>query len=213
MQSRHGTRRLLAAALCAALLIPQGVAAEGVSAGRAFWSSLLLPGWGQLQQGRTRSAAVFALAELTLWGGFVGWRQIAEVRRNNARAYAAEHAGALTRGKGDAFLDDLGFYADVQQHNAFARRDDGPDAQLYPSGRAFFWEWDADASRKRFRQLRNAGEAGERNALYTTGLIAVNRLLSAVHAARVARGAGPTAYRLEAAPLQSGWALALRRSF
>lgn len=205
--------RWVAGALCALLLAPPWVAADVVSARRAFWSSLLIPGWGQLQQGQSRSAAAFALAELALWGGFAGWHQVAGVRRDNARAYAAEHAGALTRGKGDVFYDDLGFYDNVQQHNAFARRDDGPDAQLYPAGREFFWEWDSQAARKRYRSLRNDSEAGERNALYTTGLIAFNRLLSAVHAARVARGAGPTAYRLEAAPMHHGWVLALRRSF
>ena len=57
----------------------------------------------------------------------------------------------------------------------------------------FFWEWDQDASRERYRQLRNASSHAGRQALYMTGLVVVNHLVSAVHAARMAGGAGAIA--------------------
>jgi hypothetical protein len=205
-----GRRAGVVGAMCLLLLAPHGAGAA--SAGRAFWASLLVPGWGQYHAGQPRSAAVFAFAEAALWGGFFGLRQVADIRRDNFRSYASEHAGAVTRGKGDLFYDDLGFYQSVQQHNAFARRAEGPTAQLYAEGSDFFWEWDTDASRQRYRKLRNSSEASERGALFTTGLVVVNHLLSAVHAARVARSS-ETAYRLEVAPIQGQWGLALRRSF
>ena len=63
---------------------------------------------------------------------------------------------------------------------------DGPEAELYPVEADFFWEWDRDESRLRYRELRNASQHAQRQALYVTGLVVVNHLVSAIHAARVA---------------------------
>ena len=73
------------------------------------------------------------------------------------------------------------------EHNQFARYKDGPDAELYPVDADFFWEWDRDESRQRYRELRNASQHAQRQALYMTGLVVVNHLVAAIHAARVAR--------------------------
>ena len=70
------------------------------------------------------------------------------------------------------------------QHNQFALYDDGPAAVLYADAPEFFWEWDAEESRMRYRQLRNASQTAKRQALFTTGLVVANHLISAIHAAR-----------------------------
>ena len=164
------------------LLLP-GVAEAGKAQG-AFWRSLLVPGWGQkYAQGGGGS---FLAAELALWGGYWGFEWLGQVRRDRYEAYAAERAGARPEGKGDDYFDDLGFYASRLQHNQFARYEDGPDAELYPVAADFFWEWDRDESRLRYRELRNASQHAQRQALYMTGLVVVNHLVAAIHAARVA---------------------------
>ena len=116
-------------------------------------------------------------------GALSGW---VEVRRDRYEAYAAERAGARPEGKGRDYFDDLGFYASRLEHNQFARYEDGPDAELYPVETEFFWEWDRDESRQRYRELRNASQHAQRQALYMTGLVVVNHLVAAIHAARVA---------------------------
>ncbi len=164
------------------LLLP-GVAEAGKAQG-AFWRSLLVPGWGQkYAQG---GGGGFLAAELALWGGYWGFEWLGQVRRDRYEAYAAERAGARPEGKRDDYFDDLGFYASRLEHNQFARYEDGPDAELYPVEAAFFWEWDRDESRLRYRELRNASQHAQRQALYMTGLVVVNHLVSAIHAARVA---------------------------
>lgn len=160
-----------------------------VSPRRAFWSSLLIPGWGQRQVGSETSAARFLAVEAILWTGFLGWEHVASIRRDTYRTYAADHAGARAEGKDGEFIDDLGFYQSRLQHNQFARVDEGAEATLYPSTAEYFWEWDRDASRLRFRDLRNSAESADRNALYATGMVLANHLVSAIHAARTARDA------------------------
>lgn len=161
--------------------LPSG--AEGVSARQAFWRSLLVPGWGQHYLGRSQSAARFLTAELILWSGHFAFVQLGDLRKDNFRAYAAEHARVRPAGKDKRFFDDLGFYQSWLEHNQYARREEGPNPALYPEGAEFFWEWDQEASRQRYRKLRQASEKAQRQALYATGLVVVNHLVAAVHAA------------------------------
>ena len=172
------------AILALLLLLPAGASA-GKGQG-AFWRSLLVPGWGQRYA--TGGGGRFFAAELAFWGGYLGFERLREVRRDQYRAFAAAHADARPQGKDGAYFDDLGFYQSRLEHNQFARYEDGPEAAIYPLGRDFFWEWDRQASRERYRQLRNSTAGAGRQALFMTGLVAVNHLFAAIHAARTASG-------------------------
>ena len=191
---------------------------EGRSGRRAFCYSLLLPGWGQHYAGKDASARRFWVAELGLWGGYLGLRYLQDIRATHVHAYAAEHARARTGGKNDAYFDDLGFYESRLQHNRFALYRDGPGADLYPDSPEFFWEWDREESRRRYRKLRNSSESAARQALFTTGLVAVNHLISAIHAARTVeredegREGGPS-FNLEAHAFGGRTAVVLFRRF
>jgi hypothetical protein len=182
-------RALWVVALLAVLVVPPA-GASGPSARGAFWRSLLVPGWGQRYLGKPVSAGRFLAAELVLWGGYLGCRRLAEVREDSYQSYAAEHAGARPEGKGSRFLDDLGFYDSTVEHNLYARLSEGPTPALYPDDPEFFWEWETQAARLRYRDLRASGESARRGVLYAGGLVAVNHLVAAVHAARGAADAG-----------------------
>ena len=157
---------------------------EAQAAGSEFWMSLLVPGWGQLQSGRPTSGSRFMATELALWGGYLGFKRLADSRQVNYETYAAEHASAQPDGKDGQYFDDLTFYESRHQHNQFAHVDDGPDAEIYPDTASFFWEWDDEASRERYRGLRNSAETADRNAVYITGLVVFNHVAAAIHAAR-----------------------------
>ncbi len=157
---------------------------EAQAAGREFWLSLLVPGWGQLQSGSTTSGSRFMATEVALWAGYFGFKRLADSRQVNYETYAAEHASAKPGGKDGQYFDDLGFYESRHQHNQFARVDDGPQAELYPDTVSFFWEWDGEASRERYRGLRNSAETADRNAVYLTGLVVFNHVAAAIHAGR-----------------------------
>ena len=202
--------KLFIGVLFVLLAVQPGQAQSGAG---AFWRSLLIPGWGQHYAGQ--GGGRFIAAELGFWMGYVAFERLGHVRADRFHAYVAEHAGARSKGKNDQYLDDLGFYESRLQHNQFALYEDGPKAQVYPTGIYFFWEWDREASRERYRTLRNESESAKRQALYMTGLVVANHLVSAIHAARSA-GRERGTDRLEQAsllPLRGGLMLALTRRF
>ena len=183
LTGRPWVRRMRLLVLCA-LMMP--VAAQAMSPKRAFLYSLLIPGWGQYTTGNDKSAGRFLGAELGLWGGFFAFKKVEDVRVDNYRSYAAQHAQARTSRKDSQYFDDLGFYTSRLQHNQIARYDDGPNADLYPETTDFFWEWDSEASRNRYKKLLNSSESAQRQSLFFSGLVVVNHLVSAIHAARYA---------------------------
>ena len=208
-------RRVLIAMLCSLLVWPAAIGAQ--SARRAFWYSLLVPGWGQYYAGQPASGRRFLALELGLWGGYFALQHLAGVRRDHYRAFAAAHAGARPKGKGGQYFDDLGFYDSLLQHNQFARRDEAPDPELYPDTPEYFWEWDREESRQRYRDLRNESRSAKRQALYTTSMIMANHLFAAIHAARKAgqgeRAVAPSRVEVELSALDAGLGVVLRRRF
>ncbi len=154
------------------------------AAARAFWYSLLIPGWGQRHLGQHRSAARFAVAEAGLWASYFGLRHVADIRGDTYRTHAAARAGAAPSHKDRQYFDDLGFYASRSDHNRLALVSDGADAELYPTSAQFFWEWDSEGSRQRYRELRNSAQTADRQAVFATGLLLANHLIAAIHAAR-----------------------------
>ena len=197
----------------AALLLAAPAGAESGAGG--FWRSLLIPGWGQHAAGDGHGARRFLSMEAALWLGYFGLQAVADIREANSRTYAAVHAGARTDGKPGEYFDDLGFYASHNQHNLFAEVEDGPEAELYPGTPGFAWEWDAEASRLRYRELRNGATGMKRNALYLPGLVVVNHLVSAVHAGRAmgAPAADGAALSLDWRLRPDGAVIGLRRRF
>ncbi len=191
------------------------ISTEAQAASREFWLSLFVPGWGQLQSGSTTTGSRFMATEVALWAGYFGLRRLADSRQVNYQTYAAEHASTQPDGKGGQYFDDLGFYQSRHQHNQFARVDDGPDAELYPDTASFFWEWDDDASRERYRDLRNSAETADRNAVYMTGLVVFNHVAAAIHAARSesAADAEPSVEMLLGSAAVDGFTVTLRKKF
>ena len=159
--------------LLVVLIATGATPSHGASPFEAFVRSLLIPGWAQHANGQSHTALRFAVAEGLLWSGYFGLSAVSSIREDNYRTFATSHAGATPEGKGGVYFDDLGFYMSQQQHDLFALVDDGAEAQLYGAGDGNTWEWDRDASRKRFRRMRNAAESAERNALFATGLVVV----------------------------------------
>ncbi len=194
------------------LVLPVHV--HSASAQQAFFYSLVVPGWGQYLAGNKKSAGRFLFTEFGLWGGVFAYKKIEDVRVDNYRSYAAEHAQARTSNKNNRFFDDLGFYTSRLQHNQFARYDDGPDAEIYPETVEFFWEWDSELSRKRYKNLLNSSEGAERQVLLFQGLVVVNHLVSAIHAARIARSERPDepGLKLQLSAMPQSFTLVLAKS-
>lgn len=178
---------LALAGLCVAAVLPVDAAkGQPKSPRKAFLLSLILPGAGQYYVGASRSASYFLGAEAASWIGFIGFRRLAGVRQTHYKTFSAAHAGIDPEGKPRQFFIDMGDSTSLYQYNRRARYIRGLQARLYPEEAGWTWEWDSKEAMARYRELFKSSDSAERRALYMVGLAVTNRIVSAIHAARVA---------------------------
>jgi hypothetical protein len=197
--------------------------AEGLGPERAriLLRSLTLPGWGQLTLGRRGSARVFALAEAGVWGAFVAFRVQQALRTESYLRTARLSAGIDLSRADDEFRRIVGAYASSDEYNLLVVTRDA--ANLYLSDlknpdlagyRAYIarhslsgesgWRWADESSFLRYGGQRKTAHRAGLRANTALGLAVANRLVSALHAARLAGRAAPAGapqgWRLELEP-------------
>jgi len=146
--------------------------------------SLLLPGMGELYAGSYGSGKYFTAVEGVLWLGLGAIDIRARSMRDDARSFAALHAGFDQAGKDDAYYINAGNFTDVWSYNEQVLRD--RDAyKLYDPMSSSYWKWDSDANRERFRLERVASDEMFNNTRFVVAAIAINHLMSAINAARL----------------------------
>jgi len=193
----------------------------GPERARILLQSLTVPGWGQLSLGRRGSARVFAVVEAGVWGSFVAFRIQQALRTEAYLRTARLAAGIDLRGTDDEFRRIVGAYSSSEEYNLLVvSRDaaniylsdpDHPDLDGYHAyiekhslAGGQTWSWSDEAAFLRYGgQRKHAHRAGLR-ANTALGLAVANRLVSALHAARLAsrsRPAGsPQGWRLDFEP-------------
>ena len=161
-------------------------AAVQKSPGKAFILSLLVPGLGELYAGAPSRAKVFLATEAAVWSGFAALELYSSWKKNDYESYAVAHAGVNLDGKDDDYFKDVDLYEDIWSYNEdqlHARDFD----DVYWDETYYFWEWDSEASRTTFNQLRTSSRRAHRRAINLIGAAVLNRLISAVDALRTAR--------------------------
>lgn len=146
--------------------------------------SLVLPGMGELYSGNFTSGRYQLAADAALWMTYAGFVFHGHWIRDDARTFAAQHAGADFRGKSETFDVDLGNFATVEEYNLVRLRKREYD-RLY-AGENDAWRWDSEESRLRFRRLRIRSDEMYQNSKFVIGALVINRLISAFIAARSA---------------------------
>jgi hypothetical protein len=159
--------------------------AEMKSVPKAVLYSLLLPGMGELYVGEYGTGKYFTIAEaaLVITLGSVHW--YANWLQNDARSYAAQHAGAPADGKSDQYYIDLGNFDNIYAYNEAVLR--SRDVfKVYDPSSSSYWNWDADANREQYRQLRVESDNMFNNTRFVVAAIAINHIASAINAGRSA---------------------------
>jgi len=163
----------------------QDESAVSKSVGLAAMYSLLLPGMGELYAEGFGSGKYFLIAEGVLWLTYATFEVYGNSLRDDARAYAASHAGFITAGKGDQFFVDVGNFINISDYNEKKLRDREPD-KIYDANAGYAWQWESDAARSAFRDQRIASENMYNNRRFVIGAILINHVASAINAARSA---------------------------
>jgi len=191
---------------------PRAPGEEGMALGperaRILLRSLTMPGWGQATMGRRHAAALFMTAEVGVWSAFTAFK-IQEVLR--AEAYqrtAQQFAGIDLSGRDQEFRRIVGAFSSSDEYNLLVVSRDAANIYLkdvYNPDMAGYreyiakhsltgsdsWNWaDEDSFRRYGAQRKDAQRAGLR-ANTALGLAIANRLISALHAARVAGSGAP----------------------
>ena len=157
---------------------------EEKSVFKAVLLSLLLPGMGELYGGGFRTGKYFLFAESGLWLTFTSVEVYGHWLQNDARTFAGRHASANIEGKDDQFFVNLGNFKSVYDYNEKKLRDRDP-SRLYDPNGPFFWQWDNEESRMRFRDLRVKSDRVLNSVRFIVGAIIVNHIASAVHARQI----------------------------
>jgi hypothetical protein len=155
------------------------------SVGMAVLYSLILPGMGELYAGNFGTGRYFLAAEGALWLTYAGFGIYGNSVRDDARSFAAVHAGVNLAGKNDQYFVDIGNFISIDEYNQKKLRDRDP-GKLYDPALGYAWQWDSDASRSAFRDRRVISETAYNNMRFVVAAILINHVASAINAARAA---------------------------
>ena len=145
--------------------------------------SLILPGLGDLYAENFGTGKYFMGADAGLWFTYGGIRVYGQWLKDDAKTLAGQSASANFEGKDEKFEVNLGNFADVLSYNDAKLRNREYEL-LYDPKSNFAWQWSSDADRLHYKDLRNRGEGSLRNSQFVLGALILNRVISAISAAR-----------------------------
>ncbi|HEY9166131.1 MAG TPA: hypothetical protein VIS48_08225 [Candidatus Kryptonia bacterium] len=147
-------------------------------------ASLAVPGLGELYAGRYDVGKYSTITEVSLWVFYTAIEMYSDQLRNDAINYARVNAGVNAVGKNDLFFVNIGNYLNTADYNV-KKIHDGDFGAMY-NVTTYQWQWQSDAQRERFKDLRIRADQYLDYGRYTAGVIVLNHLISAVSAARLA---------------------------
>lgn len=154
------------------------------SKGKAFLRSLIIPGWGQKTVGAKTSARTFFAVELALWAGFTAFQLRGHWLEDDYRLFGETHAGINESGKADRYFVDVGNFNNIDDYNE-ARLRNRDVAGLYDRA-TYFWQWDSEANRLRYDDMRVRSESALSNSGFLIAGVLANHVISGIHAAYIA---------------------------
>jgi hypothetical protein len=157
---------------------------EKKSVGLGIVYSLLLPGMGELYADAYSTGKYFTIADGILWGTLIGMSTYSNWQEDDYKAYAASTGGVINdSNKDEEFYANIGDYTSVYTYNdqkALERNFN----EMYDE-EAYFWEWNTTDDRRTYRDMWNSSETANNNIRFVVGGLILNRVISAINAARL----------------------------
>jgi hypothetical protein len=198
---------------------PQSNEGLGPERARILLQSLTVPGWGQATLGHPGSARTFMVVETGIWVAFTSFH-IQQAQRTESYLLTARlNAGIDLHRFDDEFRRIVGAFASSDEYNLLVVSRDAANIYLSKLGQEdlvgyrdyiakhslsgpLAWHWTDEQAFRRYGGQRKFSQKAGLRANTALGLAIANRLVSALHAARLA-GHKP------AAP-QQGWRFDVR---
>ena len=189
---------------------------------RILLQSLTVPGWGQATVGRKTAATVFGLIEAGIWASFAAFRVQEHLRRLTYEQTAAIYAGIDLEGRDEEYRRIVGSFPSSQDYNELVVYRDAANQFMRPGHedpaayRAYIeanavkgddaWSWESEEAYARYQNERKDTTRAGKRANAALAVAMANRLVSAIHAARIAkpRAPGASSWNIECAPAGGG---------
>jgi len=155
---------------------------EKKSVGLGILYSLLLPGMGELYADSYGTGKYFTIADGILWGTLIGMSAYSNWQEDSYKSYAATRAGVINENKDEDYYANIGDYTSVYSYNdqkALERNFD----EMYDEETSF-WKWSSTEERRSYRDMWNSSETASNNIRFVVGGLILNRVISAINAAR-----------------------------
>jgi len=166
------------------LVLNSNLRNEKKSVGLGIVYSLLLPGMGELYADAYNTGKYFTIADGILWGTLIGMSAYSGWQEDNYKTYAASNGDVINDGiKDEDFYANIGDYTSVYSYNdqkALERNFD----EMYDE-EAYFWKWNTTDERRTYRDMWNSSEQANNNIRFVVGGLILNRIISAINAARL----------------------------
>ena len=188
--------------------IRQGYAGNTPDQKKAFLMSLAIPGLGQYYAGSPGYAKMFFAAEIAIWGMYYYDTTMKSSTRDNYLTFAAMHAGVNPDGRGETYLNAVGGFSSSFDYNNWQLTKESPIQYTGSNG----WNWDSEADRGRFKQLRVRELDYENAVKYCVAGLVLNHLLSALHASKMVHQPG-TSSSVSVIPMREGLSALYSRSY
>jgi hypothetical protein len=210
------------------------VAAGKYSPSREGGMSFLLPGLGQYRMGRKTRAYIYWALEGAGWAMLGSSLYRAGSKEDQYQDYAVAYAGVSGTGYDKSYYENVGRWISSDGpggYNEYVRRE--ARDLYYPdltAMEAYYldnyisdemaWRWTSTEAQRNFNTLRGDSEDAERYAIYSAFFLFGLRVVSAVDAVFLARGANNEVdtsssipVRFEAGPTPGGFFFAVNRPF
>ena len=157
---------------------------EKKSVGLGIVYSLLLPGMGELYADAYNVGKYFTIADGLLWGTFIGMNAYSNWQEDSYKSYAASEAGVINdASKDEDFYANIGDYTSVYTYNEQKALERNFD-EMYDE-QTNFWKWNSTDERRTYRDMWNSSETASNGIRFVVGGLILNRLISAINAARL----------------------------
>ncbi len=188
----------------------------------ALLLSCIVPGWGEMYVGDTSRGGWFMASEVAIWAAYGTFRIQESLLEDDYREHAEIFAGA-DAGADGGYLSDMGNYIRSEGDDSYNQSIACDARSLFPydrdAQRAYIaengyygdlsWDWGTEDSFYAYRELRHAASSADRNAFYMVGVAILNRAVSGIDSAWMARRYnagvhGEPVARISVVPLISG---------
>ena len=143
--------------------------------------SLILPGWGQINESEFSSAKQFLAQDGLLWISLLGTIWTSNYYEQSYITFAQENAGINLTNADLQMAVDVGNYSNLSEFNESIERRREFGLVLDENDIQNHWDWNSDGNRNKFEQMRiNSGISKKVGSFVIAGLIG-HRIISAIH--------------------------------